>query len=123
MQPDTPAVRDMVVAADGRVYGLAEPDRLFVLDPERGAFTHDEAITGYGDVSGWQAPRCMTIGPDGNIYALFRDAVVRIEPGTLVHRAVARPGVAITSGIAILGDRLYFGCGPRLYSCALDTET
>ncbi len=120
MQPETPAVRDMVVSADGLVYGLAEPSRLFVLDPGRGAFTHDEAVTGYGDVSGWQAPRCMTIGPDGNIYALFRDAVVRIEPGSLAHRAVARPGVAITSGIAILGDRLYFGCGPRLCSCVLD---
>ena len=119
MRPNTPAVRDMVVADDGLVYGLAEPDRVFVLDPDQGRFTRDEAWTDYGNVSGWQAPRCMTIGPDGKIYALFREAVVRIEPGTLAHQEVARPNVPITSGIAIVGGRLYFGSGPRLLSCAL----
>jgi hypothetical protein len=91
-----------------------------VLDPGRGVFTHDEAISGYGEASGYQAPRCMTFGPDGNIYALFREAVVCIDPRTLAHRAVARPEARITAGIAILKGRLYFGCGPRLCSCDLD---
>ncbi len=119
MEPETPAVRDMIVASDGLVYGLAEPDRLFVLDPARLAIVRDEALTGYGPVSGYQAPRCMAIGPDGMIYALFRNAVVRIEPESLAHRAIARPDVPITSGIAILGNRLYFGSGPRLLSCTI----
>ena len=122
MQPETPAVRDMVVLPNGLVYGLAEPNRFFVLDPERGSFTHDVAWTDYGDVSGWQAPRCMAIGPDGNIYALFREAIVRIDPGTLTHRDIARPEVPVTSGIAIVNGRLYFGSGPRLFSCALNPD-
>ena len=122
MQPHTPAVRDMVLAADGLVYGLAEPNRLFVLDPKRLEIVHAENLVEYGEASGYQAPRCMAIGPDGMIYALFRGAVVRIEPGTYAHREIARPDAAITSGIAILGKRLYFGCGPRLYSCALDPD-
>lgn len=120
MEPETPAVRDMIVASDGLVYGLAEPDRLFVLDPAPPAIVRDEALTGYGPVSGYQAPRCMAIGPDGMIYALFRNAVVRSDPGSLAHRAIARPDAPITSGIAILGNRLYFGSGPRLLSCAID---
>jgi hypothetical protein len=119
LEPDTPAVRDMVVLSDTRVFGLAEPNRFFILDPESGEFSLDEEWTGYGEVSGWQAPRCMTIGPDGNVYALFTEAVVRINPETLEHREIARPNVKITSGIAIVGNRLYFGSGPRLFSCAL----
>lgn len=120
LKPNTPAVRDMLVLDDGLVYGLAEPNRFFVFDPEPGVFTHDEVWTDYGDVSGWQAPRCMTLGPDGQIYALFRDAVVCINPQTFAHKAISRPDVPVTSGIAIVKGRLYFGSGPRLYSCALD---
>jgi hypothetical protein len=120
LAPDSPAVRDLLVGPKGRVFGLAEPNRLFVLDAETGEFLHDEAITGYGDVSGWQAPRCMAFGPDGGIYALFREAVVRIDPERLSHREVARPDVPITSGIAIVRGRLYFGSGPRLLSCEVE---
>jgi len=119
LTPDTPAVRDLVVGADGLVYGLAEPSRFFVLDPAQGKFVHDEAFSDYGAASGWQAPRCLTFGPDGKLYALFRGAVVRIDPKTLAHQEIARPAVAITSGIAILDGRLYFGSGPRLFSCDL----
>lgn len=118
-EPETPAARDMVIAPDGLVYGLAEPSRLFVFDPVRGEMLHDEPIDGYGDASGYQAPRCMTVGPDGHIYAIFRQAVVRIEPGTRTHTAIARSEAPITSGIAIVDNRLYFGCGPRLFSCAI----
>lgn len=119
LEPETPAVRDLLLGENGLVYGLAEPSRFFVFDPERGEFVHDENILDYGAASGYQAPRCMVFGPDGKIYALFRGAAVRIEPQTYTHEAVARPPVAITSGIAILDGRLYFGCGPRLFSCDL----
>ncbi len=122
LHPNTPAVRDMVVMSDGVVYGLAEPNRFFVFDPEQGVFTHDEVITDYGNVSGWQAPRCMIIGPDGHIYALFTEAIVCIDPKTLAHKEIARPNVPVTSGIAIVGERLYFGSGPRLLSCALNVD-
>ena len=122
LQPDAPAVRDMVLAGDGLVYGLAEPNRLFVLDPARGAFVYDEVLGDYGEASGYQAPRCMALGRDGAIYALFRSAVVRIEPGSFAHREIARPETPISSGIAILGNRLYFGSGPRLLSFAIDPE-
>ena len=120
MRPDTSAIRDMIVAPDGWVYGLAEPNRLFVFDPSLGEFLHDEEVTGYGDVSGYQAPRCLAAGPAGNLYALFREAVVRIEPGTRTHTAIAHPPAPITTGIAICDNRLYFGCGPRLFSCPIE---
>lgn len=120
LAPDTPAVRDLVVAADGLVYGLAEPSRFFVLDPRTGTYLHDASLDDYGAASGYQAPRCLTFGPDGMLYALFRGAVVRIDPAARTHIDIARPTAGITTGIAILDGRLYFACGPRLMSCALN---
>lgn len=120
LQPESPAVYDMVVAADGLVYGLAEPSRFFVFNPASGEFVHQEELTDYGDAAGYMAPRCMIVAPDGNIYAVFHQAVVRIEPGTFRHRAIFNTAENITAGIAIQEGRLYFACGPRLFSCALN---
>lgn len=121
LQPATSAVRDLVVHDDGLVYGLTSDRRLFALDPESGRFVHDEEVTDYGNVTGGQAPRTMAIGPDGGIYVLFRSAIARIEPGTFQHRELVRPGRRITAGIAIADNRLYFACGPRLFSYDLGT--
>jgi len=119
LEPPTPAVRDLVVGTNGLVYGLAEPSRFFVLDPASGRYLTDQSWAEYGPASGYQAPRCLTFGPDGLLYALFRNAVVRIDPATYEHEAISSPSAPITSGIAILDGRLYFGCGPRLFSCSL----
>ncbi len=119
LKPRTPAVADMILAGDGLVYGLAESNLLFVFDPAHNEVIRTAQVDGYGNVSGYQAPRCMAIGPDGAIYALFQQAVIRIDPATLEHKAISRPASTITTGIAIVGDRLYYGCGTRLFSCAL----
>ncbi len=117
---DTQTVQDMLVAPDGLVYGLVEPNRLFVIDPARDAIVHEDAIEGYGTVTGYQAPRCMALGPDGNIYAIFTDAVLQIEPGTRKHEAIARPEDRISAGIVIHDGRVYYACGTRLFSSALN---
>lgn len=116
MEPPTASIRDIVVAHDGLVYGLAAGNRFFVFDPGSGEFIHDEQVTEYGALTGGQAPRTMALGPDGEIYALFRDAIARIEPGTFEYREILRPGVPITTGITVQRNRLYFASGPRLYS-------
>jgi len=116
LEPPTSAVHDLVVAANGKVYGLAEPNRLFVFDPAKGAFVHDEALSSYGSLTGSQAPRTMAIGPDGEIYALFKRAIVRIEPDTLAHRKIARLDRDITAGILIHENRLYFASFSHLFS-------
>jgi len=116
LDPPSPAVRDFVIAADGLVYGLADETRLFVFDPAKGAFVHDEVVGKYGRLTGGQAPRSMAVGPDGGVYALFDRAIVRIEPGTFAHREIARLDREITAGILFQGSRLYFACGSRLFS-------
>jgi hypothetical protein len=123
LEPPAAAVHDLVVASgDGRVYGLAEGDRLFVFDPGRGEFVHDEVLSDYGGLTGSQAPRTMAVGPDGGIYALFRAAIVRIEPGTFAHREIARSPREITAGIVIHDKRLYFACGSHLCSYDLSKQ-
>lgn len=116
LKPRTVAVRDIIVASDGLVYGLAAGNRFFVFDPEAGRFVHDELVEAYGPLTGSQAPRTMALGPDGGIYVLFRDAIARIEPRTFSHREIVRPGVKITAGIVIQDHYLYFAAGSRLFS-------
>lgn len=120
LQPETPAIYDTVVAADGLVYGLAEPSRFFVFDPASGKFIHQEELSDYGNAAGYMAPRCMSVAPNGNIYAIFQKAVVSIEPGTFRHHAIFKTTEKITAGIAIQDGRLYFACGSRLFSCLLN---
>lgn len=115
-EPATAAVRDLIVPEDGMLYGLTTDNRFFVFDTGSGEFVHDEQLTDYGAGTGSQAPRVMTLGPDGAIYALFREAIARIEPGTFEHREVVRPGVTITAGVTISDGRIYFASGPRLLS-------
>ena len=115
-EPPAPAIHDMLLAPDGLVYGLTSSNRFFVFDPRDGQVIHDETVEDYGRVTGSQAARCMALGPDGGIYALFRDAIARIEPGTFEHREIVRPGRVITAGITVAGNRLYFASRSRLLS-------
>ncbi len=123
--PAPGSIRDLIVAGDGLVFGLATGNRFFVFDPASGEFVHDEEVTEYGGLTGGQAPRSMALGPGGNLYVLFRDAIARIDPETFEHREVARPGTPINSGIVIQDDRLYFigGGRLRLYSYELNQQS
>ncbi len=52
---------------------------------------HSESFReAYGGVSGGQAPRVRTFGPHRFLYALFRDAIVRIDP-VAPERSMIRP--------------------------------
>ena len=113
--PGTPRIKDLLVGPDKLVYGLAEGEIFFVFDPKSRALVHQKKV-GYGGLTGGQAPRVMTLGPDGKIYAFFQQAIVRIEPGTFTHKKLATPPVAINIGIVLREGRLYFISGSRLWS-------
>ena len=119
LTPAVEAVQDLLAGPDGMIYGFASDNRFFIFDPASEKIVHEEVLSGYGEVSGYMAPRMMAFVPEGQIYALFRDAIVEVDPKTRTHREVVRPGVPITTGIAITGGRIYFASGPRLYSYGL----
>ncbi len=115
--PGSREIRELIVAEDGLVYGLAWQDIFFVFDPASRKLVHCESIAQrYGGMAGGQAPRVWSTGPDGNIYALFKKAVVRIEPGTFKHEKIADTPVEVDIGAVLLGGRLYFASGPSLWS-------
>jgi len=114
--PGAQSINDIVLGPDGLVYGLAAGPTFFVFDPSARNVIHREALTGYGNLAGGQAPRIMLVAPDGLIYAYFARAIVRIEPRTFRHAIVAKPPVDINVGIALHRGRLYFTSGARLWS-------
>jgi len=119
--PGAYEIRDLVVGPDDRVYGLALGEQFFVFDTATRKVVHSSRLEGYGDDTGGQASRVMAIGPDGYLYVLFTEAIVRIDLHTLEHSAVGRPPRSPDTGIAIHDGRLYFSHDANLWSFRLDT--
>ena len=106
--PGATVIPDMLLGPDGLIYGLAAGSAFFVFDPGSREIVHFEAKLPYGDLAGQQAPRIMAAGPDNEIYALFRNAIVRIEPGSFEHASLGTPPVDANAGIVIRAGRLYY---------------
>lgn len=116
--PGAPEVFSIEVGPDGLVYGLASGSRFFVFDPESREVVHTEDLSAYGGL-----PRqTLVLGPDGNIYATFTKAIVRITPGAFAHEKLADPPTAISAGAVILGGRLYYAGGSHLWSFDLGLD-
>lgn len=117
--PNALVIHDLLLGPNGLILGISSNQVFFVFDPEIGEVVHKESISGYGENTGspgLQSRRVLTEGPDGMIYALFRDVIVRIDPDTFKHIAVGRPGVAMSAGLVVQQERLFFAAGSRLWS-------
>jgi outer membrane protein assembly factor BamB len=113
-----PEVFSIEVGLDGLVYGLASGSRFFVFDPKTREIVHTEDLSAYGAM-----PRqTLTLGPDGAVYATFTNSIVRITPGTFEHELLATPPRPISAGAVILGGRLYYASGSRIWSWPLPGE-
>ena len=116
--PGAEEVFSIEVGPDGLVYGAASGAQFFVFDPTSREIVHREDMAHYGDM-----PREVLVGgPDGNLYAIFTEAIVRIEPTTFAHERLAEPPERVTAGVSIYGGRLYYACGSHLWSCGLGIE-
>jgi len=113
--PGASEVFSLEVGPDGWVYGLTAGSNFFVFDPATRQVVHRESLAEYGGL-----PRPALIrGPDGNLYALFTKALVRIEPQTFRHEKLADAPGSISAGLAIQAGRLYFAIGSHLWSYGL----
>ncbi len=112
-------VRDLIAGPDGRVFGVTHRRELFVFDPESRGIVERVSLAEYGPQAGGQAPRVMLFGPDGALYILMAEAIVRLDPETLEHRREAEAPSRIHAGITLHEGRLYFSSGSELWSYRL----
>ena len=100
------------VMDDGLVYGLSGNSTFFVFDPNERRIIHSESFAAYGSV-----PRhAFQAGDDGRLYAVLRNAVVRITPGTFEHEKLADTPAPATAGGACVDGRLYWASVSRVWS-------
>lgn len=105
-------VFSLVVGRDGLVYGVAAGSRFFVFDPEKREVVHTEDLSIYGGT-----PRhTFAVAPDGTIYGVFSNAVVRITPGTFAHEKLADIPRTAAAGVVYHEGRLYYSSGSHLWS-------
>jgi hypothetical protein len=105
-------IRTLRTGSDGMLYGIASPGELFVLDPQSREVVYRYDLSAYGTV----AYHGMTLGPDGSLYVVITNALLRIAPHTFEVEKLADTPQPATGGIAIQGGRLYFISGSHLWS-------
>lgn len=115
--PSAKTITDLMVGADGLVYGLADSVDLFVFNPNNrqvvsvNRFSKDLGPSVYA-----QGTRAFVKGADGSIYVLLYNGIGKVDTkADTVSRVVSSP-VRITVGGAAANGRIYFGSNNHLYS-------
>lgn len=115
--PSAKTITDLMVGADGLVYGLADSVDLFVFNPNNrqvvsvNRFSKDLGPSVYA-----QGTRAFVKGADGSIYVLLYNGIGKVDAKAhTVSRVVSSP-VRITVGGAAANGRIYFGSNNHLYS-------
>jgi hypothetical protein len=101
------------VGDDGLVYGFSgKGDVLRLRSGCRGRVVHSESLREFGG-----DPRhALQSGDDGYLYAMLRDAIVRITPGSFECEKLADTEAPATAGGALVGERVYYASGSRVWS-------
>lgn len=127
-------VSDLLVGADGLVYGLAildAPDGKavsFVFDPtEKRVLSHAPVPRSLGGLALSQSKRMMVLAGDGNVYGLFSEGIGRLTPGSASFKPVflfSQSEHWSTDAVPwghcdLLDGKLYFSVGSQIWSYRL----
>jgi hypothetical protein len=101
-------ILSLVTTEDGIVYGITENQKVFVFDSEKREIKKVFALE-------FKDPLeiSLQIGPDGRIYGLAKDDQVSL---------LVKSSVPISSGMAVIGWKIYFGSGSNLYEFEIPKE-
>lgn len=115
--PGAKTITDLMVGADGLVYGLADSVDLFVFNPNnRQVVSVNRFSKELGPSVYAQGTRAFVKGADGSIYVLLYNGIGKVNTKDhTVSRVVSSP-VRITVGGAAANGRIYFGSNNHLYS-------
>lgn len=108
--PEARTILSLATTVDGIVYGITDNEKVFVFDPER------REVKKIFDL-GFKEPReiSLQLGPDLRLYGLAKEAIFFIDPRNDEMSLVVKPSVPIHSGMATLGQKIYYGSGASLY--------
>ncbi len=115
--PEVKTILSLAVTGEGLLYGITDNEKVFVFDPER------REIRKILDL-GFKEPReiSLQLGPDLRLYGLAKEAIFSIDPRNDQISLVTKPTVAIHSGMAMLGRKIYFGSGANLWEFEIPLE-
>ncbi len=121
---DVSEYNDLCHGPDGLVYGMAERDLFFVLDPRQREVVYSHTIADdVCETNFQQGPRIFQKTPDGRIFMLLEDGIAQVDPETYEINMVAEYPEQLKTGYMPGGDylegRIYFGSESRVYSWAV----
>jgi len=103
-------ILSLAATIDGMLYGITNNEKVFVFDSER------REIKKVFDLE-FKEPReiSLQLGPEEKLYGLSREAIFVIDPKGDQVSLLAKSPVPITSGMGVLGRKIYFGSGANLF--------
>jgi len=115
--PGAKTILSLATTVGGMVYGITNDEKVFVFDPGKREI---EKIFGLG----FKEPReiSLQLGPDLRLYGLAKDAIFLIDPRNDEVSLAAEPPVPISSGMAMVGRKIYYGSGANLWEFEIPIE-
>jgi hypothetical protein len=115
--PEAKAILSLAVTVDGMLYGITDNEKVFVFDSER------REVKKIFDL-GFKEPRgiSLQLGPDLRLYGLAKEAIFFIDPRNDQISLVLSPPIPIHSGMAMLGQKIYFGSDANLWEFEIPIE-
>jgi hypothetical protein len=119
--PGVQEYSDICLGPDGLVYGIYDRKKFFVFDPVKLNVVHHQDIpSDFGSTVAKESLRIFILGPNKEMYMLFKNGIVQVEPGSFRMTMKAVSPVPINTGGDYLDGRIYFVSGSHLCSYRLD---
>jgi len=115
--PGARTILSLAVTTGGIVYGITDHGKVFSFDPER-----VEVLKIFDLGLKEPAETSLQLGPGERLYGLAREAIFVIDPRNDEVSLLTKPPVPITAGMAILGQKIYFGSGANLWEFEIPVE-
>jgi outer membrane protein assembly factor BamB len=103
-------ILSLAATTEGKLYGTTDNEKVFVFDAEK------REVQKVFDLE-FKEPIEISLqpGPEGKLYGLSKEAIFFIDPKDDRISLLAKPPVPITTGMAILGRKIYYGSDANLF--------
>jgi hypothetical protein len=115
--PGVQEYSDICFGPDRLIYGITDRKKFFVFDPIKLVVVNQQDIPeDFGTTVAKESLRVFILGPNNEMYMLFKNGIVQVEPGSFKMTMKAKSPVPINTGGDYLDGRIYFVSGSHLCS-------